>query len=79
MVRSILQNEKYKGDMILQKCYTVDLLRRVPWKVIIDERHSRSQELDHIRQLAIERNVDIEYERLNNYKCCGLIKQLSDI
>lgn len=55
------------------------LLRRVPWKVIIDERCNQSQELDHIRQLAIERNVDIEYDRLNNYKCCGLIKQLSDI
>ena len=55
------------------------LLRRVPWKVIVDERYRRSQELDHIRQLAIERNVNIEYDRLNNYKCCGLIKQLSDI
>lgn len=55
------------------------LLRRVPWKVIIDERYSQSHELDHIRQLAIERNVNIEYDRLNNYKCCGLIKQLSDI
>ncbi|MGI6256587.1 MAG: recombinase family protein [Anaerovoracaceae bacterium] len=28
VVRSILQNEKYKGDMLLQKCYTVDFLTK---------------------------------------------------
>lgn len=55
------------------------LLRRVPWKLIIDEGHRDSQELEHIRQLAAEKNVEIEYVRLENYKCCGLIKQLSDI
>lgn len=55
------------------------LLRRVPWKIVIDERYSKSQELDHIRQLAAERGVDTEYAELNNYKCCGLIKRLSDI
>ena len=55
------------------------LLRRVPWKLIIDEGHRDSQELEHIRQLAAEKNVEIEYVRLKNYKCCGLIKQFSDI
>lgn len=55
------------------------LLRRIPWKLIIDEGHRDSQELEHIRQLATEKSVEIEYVRLANYKCCGLIKQLSDI
>lgn len=55
------------------------LLRRVPWKIIIDERYGTSPELEHIRQLAREKNVEIEYVKLNNYKCCGLIKQLSDV
>lgn len=55
------------------------LLRRVPWRVVIDERYRKSEELDHIRQLAREKNVEVEYVRLNNYKCCGLIKQLSDV
>jgi hypothetical protein len=55
------------------------LLRRVPWKVIIDERYKEDLELEHIRQLADERAVGIEYMRLSNYKCCGLIKELADI
>ena len=55
------------------------LLRRVPWKVVIDERYKNARELDHIRQLSLEKNVGIEYVHLNNYKCCGLIKQLADI
>ena len=55
------------------------LLRRIPWKVVIDERYIDSKELNHIKQLSIEKNVAIEYVHLNNYKCCGLIKQLSDI
>ena len=55
------------------------LLRRVPWKVLIDSRFKDSRELEHIVQLAREKNVDVEYTHLNNYRCCGLIKQLSDI
>lgn len=55
------------------------LLRRIPWKVIIDERYIGSPELEHIMQLAREKNVPVEYAALNCYKCCGLIKQLSDI
>lgn len=55
------------------------LLRRVPWKVLIDSRFKDSHELEHIVQLAREKNVDVEYTHLNNYRCCGLIKQLSDI
>ena len=55
------------------------LLRRVPWKIIIDEKYRTSPELEHIRQLAREKNVEVEYSALNNYKCCGIIKQLSDV
>ena len=55
------------------------LLRRVPWKVVIDDRYKDARELDHIRQLSLEKNVGIEYVHLNNYKCCGLIKQMADI
>ena len=55
------------------------LLRRVPWKVVIDKRYRDSMELEHVRQLAKEKQVDIEYLELSNYKCCGIIKQLSDI
>lgn len=55
------------------------LLRRVPWKVLVDERFRDSLELEHVRQLAKEKGVCVELIRLNNYKCCGLIKQLSDI
>lgn len=55
------------------------LLRRVPWKLLIDEKHQSCRELNHVRQLAREKGVDIEYTDLGNYKCCGLIRQLSDV
>lgn len=55
------------------------LLRRVPWKVVVDERYRDDPELAHIFQLAQEKDVEIELDRLENYKCCGLIKQLSDV
>lgn len=55
------------------------LLRRVPWKIIIDPQYKDSQELEHILQMTKEKNVPVEYIKLNNYKCCGLIKRLSDV
>lgn len=55
------------------------LLRRIPWKVVINDIYRTSRELEHIRQLAKEKNVGVEYVRLDKYKCCGLIKQMSDI
>lgn len=54
------------------------LLRRVPWKVLIAEGYENSIELEHIIQLAREKEVDIEYCHLSNYKCCGIIKDLAD-
>ena len=55
------------------------LLRRVPWKLLIDEKNRSNSELIHIKQLAREKGVDIEYIQLGNYKCCGLIRKLSDV
>ena len=55
------------------------LLRRVPWKLLIDDDNRDNPELAHVRQLAREKGVDVEYASLGNYKCCGLIRQLSDV
>jgi hypothetical protein len=57
------------------------LLRRIPWKVIVNEKYASSVELNHIYQLAKEKNVSCEVSRadLGNYKVCGIIKKLSDV
>lgn len=56
------------------------LLRRVPWKVIINSQYEFSPELNHIRQLASEKGVNVELSKVNlgNYKACGIIKKLAD-
>lgn len=54
------------------------LLRRVPWKVLIDEKYRDHPELRHIVRLAGEKNVPIEYYTLKHYKCCGIIKRLAE-
>lgn len=54
------------------------LLRRVPWKILIDQDYANSIELEHILQLAWEKSVPIEYINMTNYKCCGLIKKIAD-
>ena len=54
------------------------LLRRVPWKVLIDSRYKDSQELAHIIRLAEEKNVPVEYHSLKHYRTCGIIKKLAD-
>lgn len=54
------------------------LLRRVPYKVLIDERYGKSQELEHIVRLAEEKGVPVEYYPLKHYKCCGIIKRLAE-
>lgn len=57
------------------------LLRRIPWKIIINEKYKGADELKHIYQLAAEKNVTCEISRVNlgNYKVCGIIKKLSDL
>ncbi len=54
------------------------LLRRVPWKVLIDEKFKDNDDLAHIIRLAEEKNVPIEYYPLTHYKTCGIIKKLAD-
>ena len=54
------------------------LLRRVPWKVLIDERYVNSDDLAHIIRLAKEKNVPVENYPLTHYKTCGIIRKLAD-
>lgn len=54
------------------------LLRRVPWKVLIQEACRGDASLEHILRLAREKNVPVEYYPLIHYKACGLIKKLAD-
>ncbi len=55
------------------------LLRRVPWKVLVDERYKDDAALAHIIRLAEEKDVAIEYYPLVHYKACGIIKKMADI
>ena len=56
------------------------LLRRLPWKILIHFKYKNSDELCHIKQLAIEKGIPIEISKvdLGNYKACGIIRNLSD-
>ena len=54
------------------------LLRRLPWKILIDERYKGDPQLEHLVRLAQEKNVPIEYYQLAHYKCCGIIKKIAD-
>ena len=57
------------------------LLRRIPWKIIVNSRFQGSDELKHIYKLAEEKKVPVELSTvdLGNYKVCGLIKIIADI
>lgn len=84
-ISEVLKQAKYYGikDINLIKPgigeTTRVLLRRVPWKVLIDERYKDSVEMRHIIKLAGEKNAEIEYTRLDNYKCMGIIKKVRDL
>lgn len=54
------------------------LLRRVPWKVLVREDCREDRSLRHIIRLAEEKNVEIAYYPLTNYKACGIIKNMAD-
>lgn len=54
------------------------LLRRLPWKIIVDKRYMDSPQLAHLLKLAEEKNVPVEEYPLKHYKCCGIIKKLAD-
>ncbi len=53
------------------------LLRRVPWRVLIDSSHGDKEGLDHIIRLCEEKNIPVFEHKLGNYKACGIIKDLS--
>lgn len=54
------------------------LLRRVPWKVLIDERFKDCKEIEHIVRLAEEKHVPVEYRSMRHYRTCGIIKKMAD-
>lgn len=54
------------------------LLRRVPWKVLVDRRYKNDRELEHILRLAEEKKVPVEYYPMTHYKTCGIIKEIAD-
>lgn len=53
------------------------LLRRVPWKVLVNTLEDEEY-LGHIYQLAREKGVEVEVYPLQNYRTCGIIKNLAD-
>jgi hypothetical protein len=54
------------------------LLRRVPWKILIDRRYRDDPQLEHLVRLAEEKEVPVEDYPLTHYKCCGIIKKIAD-
>lgn len=54
------------------------LLRRVPWKVLINETVGMDdKDIQHILVLCKEKNIPTETYKLGHYKVCGIIKELS--
>ncbi|MBO5386790.1 MAG: ribosomal L7Ae/L30e/S12e/Gadd45 family protein, partial [Lachnospiraceae bacterium] len=54
------------------------LLRRVPWKVLINKDISEDNpDIQHILVLCKEKNIPTMRWDLGNYKVCGIIKELS--
>lgn len=55
------------------------LLRRIPWKVLVDVRWKDDRALRHVFRLAEEKNVPVVFYPLRHYKCCGIIKKMADV
>jgi hypothetical protein len=53
------------------------LLRRVPELILV--RDFDDADLQHIKVLAKEKNVEVVQYPLQSYKCCGLIKKTGDV
>lgn len=54
------------------------LLRRLPWKILIDKRYADSPQLSHLLKLAEDKKIPVEEYPLRHYKCCGIIRKLAD-
>lgn len=52
------------------------LLRRVPWKILVDDINNPN--LKHILLLAKEKKVPVEVYKNMSYSCCGLIKSKAE-
>lgn len=55
------------------------LLRRIPWKILVNPKNADDKSILPLLKLAEEKNISVEYCPLGNYKTCGIIKKLSDI
>ena len=53
------------------------LLRRVPWKILVNKRENPN--LRHILLLAQNKGVPVEEHRELTYSCCGIVKELKEI
>lgn len=53
------------------------LLRRVPYKILVDDVNNKK--LKHILILANEKNVAVEEFDFKAYSCCGIIKNMKDV
>lgn len=53
------------------------LLRRIPWKVLINT-NIEDPDIQHILTLCKEKNISFENYPMGNYKVCGIIKELAD-
>lgn len=54
------------------------LLRRVPWKLLLQEGRKGDPALAHLVRLAEEKKVPVEYYPLRHYRACGIIRKLAD-
>jgi hypothetical protein len=85
-------NKGIKDVLQIQKDFAIDninfvkpgvgettrvLLRRVPWKILVDKMDNPN--LKHILILAKERNVSVEEYDNMSYSCCGIIKPINKI
>lgn len=54
------------------------LLRRLPWKLLIQEGLEADPSMAHLLKLAAEKNIPVEKYPLVNYKACGIIQKVAD-
>lgn len=53
------------------------LLRRIPWRILVHSLDD-NEHLGHLYQLASEKGVEVLEYPLQNYRACGLIRNLAD-
>lgn len=53
------------------------LLRRIPWKVLVNKNNTDKTGISHILRLCEEKNIPVEEHDIGNYHTCGIIRDLS--